>query len=200
MPEHLKGVFVKSTDIDPTNRQTVHFSKLYKRGEGKDLTDDMKRLFLKSKTDHTTILQRLKGLKRVPVPVKTDGECFFTSILIQLNCPKEYTSILFRRQIALHAVKYFDVFEDDITPYLEGSNYESFARNIFYGYSHGTVAESIIITHLWNVRITFVAAELGRQTVFHDGKTTDIVLLHNGREGCDGHFSGTSKLYDLDIL
>ena len=194
LPDHLKGEFKRCTDINPSKRRVIPVNELYLKGEDKGLSMLMKQMFLKSVKDSKTIDQRLKPLNRIPVPSPSDGECFYKSILYQIDAPKEYTCDLFRKQVAFYGAKYFDAFENEIVASLEeGSSYENFLKNVYMGYSYAGLAESVIIAQMWNIRISIVSAELPTQHIFHDGATTHLVLIHNGRDGVDGHFSGTSK-------
>ena len=198
MPETLLGDFKLCSDIDPENRRVLKVNEVYKTGESKGMSMLMKQMFLKSKADFEMIEQMLKPLKRSVVPTPMDGECFYKSILNQIDAPADYTTAMLRKQLAFHGCKYYEVFED-LKPYLLDQTYESFLKNTFYGYSYAGIAESVILSHMWNVRISIVAADLPPQHVFHDGSECELVLVHNGREGSDGHFSGTSKFYYLLI-
>ena len=194
LPEQLQGDFKQCTDINPSKRQVIPVNELYSKGEDKGLSMLMKQMFLKSQQDSKTIDARLKSLRRIPIPTPTDGECFYNSIMMQIDVPKEYTTELFRKQVAFYAVKYFDAFEDEILASMgEDTNYESFVKNVYNGYCYAGLAEAVIIAQMWNVRISIVSADLPTQHIYHDGTSTHIVLVHNGRDGMDGHFSGTSK-------
>ena len=197
MPSGMTGVFKKCSDVNPRKRKALSFKELYGDSEPKNMTVLMKNMYLSSCADYKKIDSQLKKLSRIPTVVPVDGECFFTSVLSHINVPKDYTSEHFRKQIAYYASKHWDIFKDVLMPFIVEQSYDSYMKNLFFGFTYGGIVEALIVSEMWNLRISIISPNIPIQHIHHDGSKIDICLLHNGQQGLEGHFSGTSKLNEV---
>ena len=115
----------------------------------------------------------------------------FIGLRNQIHVSEGYGLDCLRKQIAYHAACRWDVLAPIIEPLITtGDSYESFLRNIFHGTLYGGVAELIICSHMWNVKISVISPESGLLNIFHNAEA-DIVLVHNAMDGLESQFSST---------
>ena len=83
--------------------------------------------------------------------------------------------------IALHLLRFPDVFYPYIKEDLGDQSYVSYCRNIFKGNIWGDDVMLAAIGHMWNISITLVMPHSDPLHLFHDNyEDPDLVIVVNG--------------------
>ena len=54
-----------------------------------------------------------------------------------------------------------------------------------------------IIGLKWNLRITVIPPYLSPQNLFQDSEEADVLIIHNGNEGLEGHYTSTGEYLQI---
>ena len=127
---------------------------------------------------------------------KTNGECMFEAVLKQLPHPKRFTANDFRKMVSWYIAKWWTELH---THYFNGSNesFKSYIENIYNGRIYGDNICLAAIAKMYKLKISVISPSGKFQDFFHDEKY-DVLLVHNGFQGVESHFSATCK-YKNDI-
>ena len=193
MDQKCKGKFIRS-DNNVTTCKAVKAETLYTPKERKVLKSSSVEMYLPSQETEKFVDNHLGKLKQELIQMQLDGNCLYSKVLKQISHLDCYTASDCQQQVAYHAAANFNVFLEDLEPFTE-SCYENYLQNIYYNNVCGDLGVLAIIAHMWNVAIDVVSPIHSSVIhIFHDCKVPDIVLVHNGHQGQDGHFSATKKL------
>lgn len=184
----------KSTEIDPTEDFDVPQEKdLYpSRSQLVSLTKETRACYLKNNVEWEKIKSDLKLFNRVINKTIMDGDCLFSSILSQVSHPVKYTPQMLRKQCAYFAVKNHELFFPHLSESFQDEGYISYFENLFEGRSYGDIIAITVIAVMWNISISIVTPHTSIIHVYHDKpQKPDVVLVHNGRVGSEGHYTST---------
>ena len=120
-----------------------------------------------------------------------NGNCLYNSVLeqISIHCQR-YTSSLLRKQSAFYLASYPEVFASQIRALVD-EPLESYILNQFHGYAHGDYLILGVIAIMWNLKITIITLELEDIKAFHKSETPHILIVYNGRDSLEGHYTAT---------
>ena len=122
---------------------------------------------------------------------RLSGYSALDALLNEITPHENYTVDMFRRQLAYYAAQHWNELSHLILPLiLTGECYESYLRNMFQGLNFSGPIEILICGHMWNMKISIISAYLPTCHILHSDDEPDALLIHNGRDGLDSHFSG----------
>lgn len=190
--EKMKGDYIESEDN--AKRDKNWQKKLYSKKEKKDISEDARNCYFVNDEEYDRVCTKLAKFGREPQPVTIDGNCMFTAPMTQLRLNPTFTQLDLRRQIAYFMAKLPEQFFGYADAYLEGQSFQSYIMNIWNGKSYGDALCLGVLAHMWNLKITVISPNSPDALIFHhDEEDPDIILVHNGREDLEGHYSSTSE-------
>ena len=187
----MKGEFIPSTDNDQRDKNWQ--KNLYTKEEKKKLREEVQKCYFASNEDYDAVLVKLAKYGREPDPVKIDGHCMFTAPMKQCSLNRNWTVEDMRHQIAYFMSKMPEQFYQYSLAYLHGQSFQSYILNIWAGLCYGDELCLGCLAHMWNLKITVISPHLPDIKIFHQEEDPDIILVHNGRDDLEGHYSSTSK-------
>ena len=195
-----KGTFYKSNDIEPIGRNKEPRDSIYTQAEKKAIkpnADTIAMYATSNKKSEAVVDLLMTDFSRILQPVDISGDSFYDAILYQISHDQhKYKAYQFYKQIAYYMVRWPELFADVVKPHLSDTDdsYESFVKNIFYGYSY-PVPEviSAVITKMWNVSISLCSAEGGVKKLHHNSNKPDVVIVHNDCILLNSQFTATKK-------
>ena len=120
-----------------------------------------------------------------------NGNFLYNSILEQiLRHHQRYTSSFLRKQAAFYLASYPEVFASQIKALVD-EPLESYILNQFHRYAYGDYLILGVIDIMWNLKITIITPELEDIKVFHRSETPHILIVYNGRDSLEGHYTAT---------
>ena len=73
--------------------------------------------------------------------------------------------------------------------------------NVWSGLSYGDELCLGVLGYMWNLKITIVSPDMPDVKIFHnDEEDPHIVMVHNGKDGLEGHYSATSEYISFSFL
>ena len=188
----MKGELIPSHDNDERDKDWQ--KNLYTKQEKKVISEEAQKCYIWSEEEYQSVCNKLAKYGRIPDPVTIDGDCMFTAPMKQCKLNPNFKAIDMRHQIAYFLSKLPEQFYQYSLPYLEDQSFQSYTLNIWNGLSYGDELCLGVIAYMWNVKITIVSPDMPDLKIFHqDDENPDIILVHNGKEGLEGHYSSTSK-------
>lgn len=197
MDEQFRGPLAACRDINPDDPSpTPKDTELYpKRAERASLKKECKECYLSSGVEWEKVKADLKLYNRCVNKTPMDGNCLYTSVLQQVSYPRDYTSDMLRKQTAYYCTKYPEVIYPYIQTGLRDQCLKSYLINQWEGRMFGDITCLAIIGIMWNIAITVITPHMDPIDIFHDKKESpDVVIIHNGRMGSEGHFTSTGEL------
>ena len=195
-----KGTFYKSNDIEPIGRNKEPRDSVYTQSEKKVIkpnADTIAMYATSNKNSKTVVDELMTTFSRILQPVDISGDSFYDAVLYQIARDQcRFKAYEFYRQIAYYMVRWPELFGPVVKPHLSDTNdsYESFVKNIFYGYSY-PVPEVIcaVISKMWNVSITLCSLKGGVKKLHHNSNNPDVVIVHNDCTNLNSQFTATKK-------
>ena len=194
MQPEYQGAITACRDIDPKNPAPIpKVNELYPtRTLRASLPKECKQCFLASSVEWEKVKAELKKYDRVINETPMNGNCCYKACLQQTSHPDNYDEDDLRRHCSYFLAKYPEVIEPHIREGLEGQTVKSWIINQFEGRMYGDIIALTCISLMWNVAITVITPHMPPMHLFHSKKAKpDIVLVHNGRTGAQGHFTST---------
>ena len=192
-PEYT-GPLTPCHDIDPS--KDVHIpteNELYpKRTIRVGLPKDCKACYLSTTVEWEKVKSDLKKFDRTVNATPMDGNCCYNACVQQVSHPDKYDGDDLRKHSSYFFAKYPEVIEPHVKEGLAPHCVRSWIVNMFEGRMFGDVISLTCIAVMWNVAITVVTPQSPPLHIFHNKtKSPDIVLVHNGKKGSEGHFTST---------
>jgi hypothetical protein len=196
--EYKKGGW---TIVDDNQKECIKYDVV----DRETLSNESMQFLMRSEEDYGRLLYILGDVGRVPIRTKGDGNCFFRAVLQQIKHNSTwYKPDMLRRQASLFLVKNIVFFKPLLEKYLIGMdmNIVSYILNMASGYIWGDDMMAMVISRMWNIRISVCAPVLdggrgGLKHLMHTGEP-DIVLCSNGGSDMSPdeatHWFATSKL------
>ena len=193
MDEQYQGPYIEREEVLIKDKNWRR--KLYTKEEQSRICEEARELYLESDIQYEEILTQLAEFGRKPHKVILDGDCLFRAVMCQLKTSPQWTPMMFRKMTAYFMVKHWDIIAPLVVPFLdEKDNFESYVRNIFLGKTYGDAGVLATIGFMYNIKITVISPGKPPLKIYHtDEENNEIILIHNGREDLEGHYSGTSK-------
>ena len=151
-------------------------------------------MYMRDPKAEKTVMKKIDEFGRKVQPVDLNGECAFAAFLKQIAHLDRYKPEDLRHQTAYYMAKYPEVFEPHFSNWFQDESMESFIINMFNGRRYGDVCAFGVIGVMWNIKITIIHPDLENIKIFHNSYDPDVVLVHNGRDGLEGHYSATIPL------
>ena len=193
----LKGTFHRSNQVEPINENRIARDALYTPAEKKKikLTAECSKMYTMSKKDCYSVLDVLgdKRLQRILQEVDVTAMSVYDSILYQVSHDHKYKSYDLHRQIGYYMVRWPDVCVPLVKArMLPNDTYESFVKNIFYGFTFRPAYVVIaVITKMWNVSIDLITPRKGLVKCFHNEPKAHIVIVHNDQRDLESLYTAT---------
>ena len=170
---------------------------LYTPAEKKKIkpTAECSKMYARSNKDCNLVLDVLgdKSLQRILQEVDVTAMSVYDSILYQVSHDRKYKSYDLHRQIGYYMVRWPDVCAPLVKArMLPNDTYESFVKNIFYGYTFPPAYVVIaVITKIWNVSIDLITPRKGLVKCFHNEPKAHIVIVHNDQRDLESLYTAT---------
>ena len=152
-------------------------------------------MYARSNKDCNLVLDVLgdKSLQRILQEVDVTAMSVYDSILYQVSHDRKYKSYDLHRQIGYYMVRWPDVCAPLVKArMLPNDTYESFVKNIFYGYTFPLAYVVIaVITKMWNVSIDLITPRKGLVKCFHNEPKAHIVIVHNDQRDLESLYTAT---------
>ena len=193
----LKGTFHKSNEVEPIGKNRIARDALYTPAEKKKIkpTAECSKMYARSNKDCNLVLDVLgdKSLQRILQEVDVTAMSVYDSILYQVSNDRKYKSYDLHRQIGYYMVRWPDVCAPLVKArMLPNDTYESFVKNIFYGYTFLPAYVVIaVITKMWNVSIDLITPRKGLVKCFHNEPKAHIVIVHNDQRDLESLYTAT---------
>ena len=193
----LKGTFHKSNEVEPIGKNRIARDALYTPAEKKKIkpTAECSKMYARSNKDCNLVLDVLgdKSLQRILQEVDVTAMSVYDSILYQVSHDRKYKSYDLHRQIGYYMVRWPDVCAPLVKArMLPNDTYESFVKNIFYGYTFPPAYVVIaVITKMWNVSIDLITPRKGLVKCFHNEPKAHIVIVHNDQRDLESLYTAT---------
>ena len=193
----LKGTFHRSNEVEPINKNRIARDALYTPAEKKKIkpTAECSKMYAMSNKDCHLVLDVLgdKGLQRILQEVDVTAMSVYDSILYQVSHDRKYKSYDLHRQIGYYMVRWPDVCAPLVKArLLPNDTYESFVKNIFYGFTFPPAYVVIaVITKMWNVSIDLITPRKGLVKCFHNEPKAHIVIVHNDQRNLESLYTAT---------
>ena len=193
----LKGTFHKSNEVEPIGKNRIARDALYTPAEKKKIkpTAECSKMYARSNKDCNLVLDVLgdKSLQRILQEVDVTAMSVYDSILYQVSHNRKYKSYDLHRQIGYYMVRWPDVCAPLVKArMLPNDTYESFVKNIFYGYTFPPAYVVIaVITKMWNVSIDLITPRKGLVKCFHNEPKAHIVIVHNDQRDLESLYTAT---------
>ena len=193
----LKGTFHRSNQVEPINKNRIARDALYTPAEKKKikLTAECSKMYAMSNKDCYSVLDVLgdKRLQQILQEVDVTAMSLYDSILYQVSHDRKYNSYELHRQIGYYMVGWPDVCAPiEKARMLPNDTYESFVKNIFYGFTFPLAYVVIaVITKMWNVSIDLVTPRKGLVKCFHNEPKAHIVIVHNDQRDLESLYTAT---------
>ena len=193
----LKGTFHKSNEVEPIGKNRIARDALYTPAEKKKIkpTAECSKMYARSNKDCNLVLDVLghKSLQRILQEVDVTAMSVYDSILYQVSHDRKYKSYDLHRQIGYYMVRWPDVCAPLVKArMLPNDTYESFVKNIFYGYTFPPAYVVIaVITKMWNVSIDLITPRKGSVKCFHNEPKAHKVIVHNDQRDLDSLHAAT---------
>lgn len=199
--EMKNGENYTAEDIDPTEERSIPTeAELYpKRTDRVSLAKECRTCYLRNNIEWEKVKQDLQLFNRIVNATPYDGNCLFAAVLQQISHPKGYTAEMMRRQVAYFACKAPEKFFKHVKNALE-TNYRSYCYNLYEGRIYGDIISLTVLAVMWNLAITVLSPNVPALHVYHDKPhNPDIVIVYNGRDGQEGHYTSTGMFNFLLI-
>ena len=198
LEEELRGPRLNTDEVHPISRNKIERDAIYSPAEKKTLRPkaDCIAMYAKNNSDAAKVVKILGDFRgRILEPCQVTADSLYDAFLFQVSHKKDkYNSYFARRQFTYFLIKYPEVFLPVVEPHLkEGESFESFALNMFHGYSFPVFdVVAAVATKMWNLAITLVTPK-GVRRAFHNRshKDCDIVIVWNCLTGVDSQFTAT---------
>ena len=193
----LKGTFHKSNEVEPIGKNRIARDALYTPAEKKKIkpTAECSKMYARSNKDCNLVLDVLgdKSLQRILQEVDVTAMSVYDSILYQVSHDRKYKNYDLHRQIGYYMVRWPDVCAPLVKArMLPNDTYESFVKNIFYGYTFPPAYVVIaVITKMWNVSIDLITPRKGLVKCFHNEPKAHIVIVHNDQRDLESLYTAT---------
>ena len=193
----LKGTFHRSNQVEPINKNRIARDALYTPAEKKKIkpTAECSKMYAMSNKDCYSVLDILgdKRLQRILQEVDVTAMSVYDSILYQVSHDRKYKSYDLHRQIGYYMVRWPDVCVPLVKArMLPNDTYESFVKNIFYGFTFLPAYVVIaVITKMWNVSIDLITPRKGLVKCFHNEPKAHIVIVHNDQRDLELLYTAT---------
>ena len=193
----LKGTFHRSNQVEPINKNRIARDALYTPAEKKKIkpTAECSKMYAMSNKDCYSVLDVLgdKRLQRILQEVDLTAMSVYDSILYQVSHDRKYKSYDLHRQIGYYMVRWPDVCAPLVKArMLPNDTYESFVKNIFYGFTFPPAYVVIaVITKMWNVSIDLITPRKGLVKCFHNEPKAHIVIVHNDQRDLESLYTAT---------
>ena len=189
-----KGKFIRSLDIDPTKPNKLNKEELYTDQEKKKLKpdDDYKTICVENNEQAKKIVNFIgKNYACKLKETLLNDNCLYNSVLEQISrhCQR-YTSSLLRKPAAFYLASYPEVFASQMRALVD-KPLESYILSQFHRYAYGDYLILGVIAIMWNLKITIITPELEDIKVFHKSETPHILIVYNGRDSLEGHYTAT---------
>ena len=189
----MRGEFKKN---DECQRNSKKKRILYTDEEKQEICEEARSFFLCCDQDLVTLKQKAAKYGRELLAVPIDGDCLLHAFRKQCDVNPMWTLMDNRGLLAYYLAKMPEQFILYANPYILNQSYESYILNFFYGYSYGDELIAAVWGHIWNLRVTMISPHTLDLKCFHKEEDfPDVVIVHNGRPGLDGHFFATSKYF-----
>ena len=191
----LKGTFHRSNEVEPINKNRIARDALYTPAEKKKIkpTAECSKMYAMSNKDCHLVLDVLgdKGLQQILQEVDVIAMSVYDSILYQVSHNRKYKSYDLHRQIGYYMVRWLDVCAPLVKArLLPNDTYESFVKNIFYGFTFPPAYVVIaVITKMWNVSIDLITPRKGLVKCFHNEPKAHIVIVHNDQRNLESLYT-----------
>ena len=193
----LKGTFHRSNQVEPINKNRIARDALYTPAEKKKVkpTAECSKMYAMSNKDCYSVLDVLgdKRLQRILQEVDVTAMSVYDSILYQVSHDRKYKSYDLHRQIGYYMVRWPEVCAPLVKArMLPNDTYESFVKNIFYGFTFPLAYVVIaVITKMWNVSIDLITPRKGLVKCFHNEPKAHIVIVHNDQRDLESLYTAT---------
>ena len=152
-------------------------------------------MYARSNKDCNLVLDVLgdKSLQRILQEVDVTAMSVYDSILYQVSHDRKYKNYDLHRQIGYYMVRWPDVCAPLVKArMLPNDTYESFVKNIFYGYTFPPAYVVIaVITKMWNVSFDLITPRKGLVKCFHNEPKAHIVIVHNDQRDLESLYTAT---------
>ena len=152
-------------------------------------------MYGRSNKDCNLVLDVLgdKSLQRILQEVDVTAMSVYDSILYQVSHDRKYKNYDLHRQIGYYMVRWPDVCAPLVKArMLPNDTYESFVKNIFYGYTFPLAYVVIaVITKMWNVSIDLITPRKGLVKCFHNEPKAHIVIVYNDQRDLESLYTAT---------
>ena len=193
----LKGTFHRSNQVEPIGKNRIARDALYTPAEKKKIkpTAECSKMYAMFNKDCYSVLDVLgdKRLQRILQEVDVTAMSVYDSILYQVSHDHKYKSYDLHRQIGYYMMRWPDVCAPLVKArMLPNDTYESFVKNIFYGFTFLPAYVVIaVITKMWNVSIDLVTPRKGLVKCFHNEPKAHIVIVHNDQRDLESLYTAT---------
>ena len=199
MDDCMKGKFIPSQDNEGRDKNWQR--NLYTKEEKKIISEEAQKCYMWSNEEYESVCDKIAKYGRIPDPVPIDGHCMFTAVMKQCKLNPNFKVEDMRHQVAYFLSKLPEQFYQYSIPYLEDQSFESYILNVWLGLSYGDELCLGVLGYMWNLKITIVSPDMLDVKIFHtDEEDPDIVLVHNGKDGLEGHYSAMSEYISFFFL